>query len=607
MSLSFDATYYQGTRPDVYNAFVATAGSTGLTWAQFAENHYDTFGRFEGSNPTASFDTSFYLTTYPDVAAAGINPFTHFLQFGSAEDRQPFVNFPNIANGQFVPATYAAANPDLAAAGITSNEALYQHFVTFGQFEGRSGAPTVNTPGGSNPGTTQAFTTTIGESLVGTDGDDIFSGTADAGGLGGTAPNNVPATINVGDTVDGGAGTDTLNIVATSALAPVPLTSSNVEIVNLISDVPANTFAAGTANAANFTGVTQLWQLAGTASQAVTGVSDSVTVGFNGTAVNNITGATGLTTANVALVNATTAGTIIFAEAAGTTTSALTTVNVSGGVTAAGANASLVLDLDTGIAPAPAPTGETTVNLALTTAGTATGTEISIVTSSATTFNAAGSTANLFVDGTGVSTALAATFTTATGGSGNDTITGGTGLTSIDGGAGNDTLSVAASTGAVTVLGGAGNDVITGPGGAVAASITGGTGRDTINAGAGVDTIITDAGDSSLTFATIDQIVGFATGTDQLDFNLAAGSATNFLADASSTGFVDGLSNANTAFNGTIQYFLAVDIADVDPVAVGAQTGDLLYVDSNLDGTADFAIAVQGGAGAQVAFGDIIA
>jgi S-layer protein len=83
MSLAFDATYYQAQRPDVYNAFVATAGSTGLTWALFAEQHYDTFGCFEGSDPTASFDTSFYLSRIPDVAAAGINPFTHFLSFGS--------------------------------------------------------------------------------------------------------------------------------------------------------------------------------------------------------------------------------------------------------------------------------------------------------------------------------------------------------------------------------------------------------------------------------------------------------------------------------------------------------------------------------------------
>jgi Ca2+-binding RTX toxin-like protein len=585
MSLSFDATYYQGTRPDVYNAFVATAGSTGLTWAQFAENHYDTFGRFEGSNPTASFDTSFYLTTYPDVAAAGINPFTHFLQFGSAEDRQPFVNFPNIANGQFVPATYAAANPDLATAGITSNEALYQHFVVFGQFESRPGAPTVSTPGGSNPGTTQSFTTTVGEALVGTDGNDIFSGTVDQAGLGGTPA----ATINNGDSVDGGAGTDTLNIVATNTAGPVPAGfAQNIEIVNLISDVPAQGFAPGSANVANFAGVTQLWQIGGTASQAVTGLTDSVTAGFNGTVANNVVGATGLTTANVALSNVNTS-TLLIDEAAGTTTSVLTTINVNGSMAAA---QTLTIDADTGGAGA-APTAETTVNLGLT--GNAT--TVVLTSATTTTIDAGSSTAGITM------AATPAAVTTYVGGSGVDNITGGAAVTSMTGAAGNDVLNAAASTGAVTLDGGAGNDILTS--GTAGSTVTGGAGRDQMAAGGGVDTFIVNAGDSTLTFATIDQITAFKTaGADKIDFNLAAGSATNFLADGSSTGFVDGLSNANTAFNGTIQYFVATGIADVDPVTGGAQAGELLFVDSNLDGTADFAVAVQGTA---LAFGDIIA
>lgn len=79
MALAFDANYYLSTRPDVFNAFVKTAGATGQTWAQFAEAHYNTFGRFEGSNPNATFNTNQYLAANPDVAAAGVNPFTHFL------------------------------------------------------------------------------------------------------------------------------------------------------------------------------------------------------------------------------------------------------------------------------------------------------------------------------------------------------------------------------------------------------------------------------------------------------------------------------------------------------------------------------------------------
>lgn len=61
MALSFDASYYLSQRPDVFAVFVRAAGSTGLTWAQFAEQHYNSFGRFEGSNPNTTFNTLEYL------------------------------------------------------------------------------------------------------------------------------------------------------------------------------------------------------------------------------------------------------------------------------------------------------------------------------------------------------------------------------------------------------------------------------------------------------------------------------------------------------------------------------------------------------------------
>jgi S-layer protein len=206
MSLAFDATFYQTTRPDVFNAFVATQGSTGLTWAQFAENHYNTFGWLEGSDPSASFDTSYYLSANVDVAAAGVNPFQHFLTFGSLEDRAPFSGFPTIASGEFVPATYAAANPDLATAGITSDAALYQHFVVFGQFESRPGTPTVDTP--STGG--QTFTLTAAAT-------DVFQGSAANDTF-----NAALGTLQTGDTLVGGGGTDTLNAtLLTAAQGPV--------------------------------------------------------------------------------------------------------------------------------------------------------------------------------------------------------------------------------------------------------------------------------------------------------------------------------------------------------------------------------------------------
>jgi len=227
MSLSFDATFYQSHRPDVYNAFIQTQGATGLTWTQFAQNHYNTFGWLEGSDPSASFDTSYYLGANTDVAAAGVNPFNHFLANGSAEMRLPFATFPA---SSFVPATYAAANTDLAAAGITTDAQLYQHWVIHGQFEGRSGAPTVTTPGS---GTGVSTTLTTGQDIV-TDstGDDTVNGVA-SGAIG-------TSTLQVSDSISLGAGTDTVNIVDTAG-APQTLgagtlpTLSGAEIINVTS------------------------------------------------------------------------------------------------------------------------------------------------------------------------------------------------------------------------------------------------------------------------------------------------------------------------------------------------------------------------------------
>ncbi len=52
-------------------------------------DHFVATGWREGRNPTAWFDTEFYLRANPDVAAATINPFWHFLAAGRREGRAP--------------------------------------------------------------------------------------------------------------------------------------------------------------------------------------------------------------------------------------------------------------------------------------------------------------------------------------------------------------------------------------------------------------------------------------------------------------------------------------------------------------------------------------
>lgn len=220
MALTFDATYYLQQRPDVFQAFVAAAGSTGLTWAQFAEQHYNNSGRFEGSNPNAIFNTNEYLTANPDVAAAGVNPFQHYLAVGASEGRAPSASFPSFAS--FDADAYLAANPDLVAAGITTKNQAYEHFVLAGQFEGRPGAPAIDH---GLPG--QTFTLTTGvDNLAGTAANDMFI----AANNGGAVADGT--TLNTGDTVNGGAGIDTLQIIQSAATAVRVPNLSNVENID---------------------------------------------------------------------------------------------------------------------------------------------------------------------------------------------------------------------------------------------------------------------------------------------------------------------------------------------------------------------------------------
>ncbi len=71
------------------------------------------------------FDREWYLNTYPDVRAAGMDPIEHYLRFGWKESRNP-------CNG-FDTAYYLRANPDVARSGL--NPLL--HYVKFGRDEGR--------------------------------------------------------------------------------------------------------------------------------------------------------------------------------------------------------------------------------------------------------------------------------------------------------------------------------------------------------------------------------------------------------------------------------------------------------------------------------------
>jgi hypothetical protein len=117
----FDATYYLDRNPDVARA----AAASGVAPDSFAFTHYVQFGAAEGRDPDAYFSTKGYLAAYPDVAAAGLNPMLHYEDFGWREGRNPSALFDTQA--------YLAANPDVAAAGIDP----LAHYLRYGILEHR--------------------------------------------------------------------------------------------------------------------------------------------------------------------------------------------------------------------------------------------------------------------------------------------------------------------------------------------------------------------------------------------------------------------------------------------------------------------------------------
>lgn len=100
----FDAAYYVRNNPDV-----AAAGVDPF-------RHYLRTGWIEGRDPTPTFSTSFYLESHPDVKSSGTNPFVHYVSKGRAEGRQPAA-LATIDDAPYVPV------PLLEAAALTQKSA----------------------------------------------------------------------------------------------------------------------------------------------------------------------------------------------------------------------------------------------------------------------------------------------------------------------------------------------------------------------------------------------------------------------------------------------------------------------------------------------------
>jgi hypothetical protein len=125
----FDEHYYLTEYPNVAAAVQKGEFATGY-------DHYIEYGQYEGYNPSPFWNEAWYLKENPDVAAAVAagtvsSGFMQYYLYGQYENRGGLLYF----NTQY----YLQNNADVAAAiddgSITS---AYEHFVLWGQYEGRS-------------------------------------------------------------------------------------------------------------------------------------------------------------------------------------------------------------------------------------------------------------------------------------------------------------------------------------------------------------------------------------------------------------------------------------------------------------------------------------
>ena len=123
----FDREWYLKTYLDV-----AAAGID--PW-----QHFIKLGSSEGRNPNSLFDSKWYLDTNPDVAAAGMNPVIHYVRHGGTEGRDPSKAFDSD--------WYLSRYPDVAEAGMNP----LVHYLRHGVGEGRSPRPAGRSLDGKHP------------------------------------------------------------------------------------------------------------------------------------------------------------------------------------------------------------------------------------------------------------------------------------------------------------------------------------------------------------------------------------------------------------------------------------------------------------------------
>jgi len=413
----FDKDFYLQNNLDV-------AVSISQGFFSSALQHFTLFGGKELRSPNALFDSQYYATRNSDVleavgSGAIGNVFEHFQQHGETESRAPSSTY-----ASFDSAAYLSANTDVAAAILAGsfNSAL-DHFIAFGQSESREGSGVTIAPV-----TGSTFTLTNGANTGAN-----FQGTANADTFDGSLNTNGTQTLTTLDSLDGGAGVDTLSAVFNTA-GTVAATLSNIENVLFSSS------AAVTLDLINSPSVVSVNSSGSTAAMTVNNIpSTATTVTITNTNQNH----------TLDFLNAAVTGT--------TDTAAVNVANVSAGA----------LTVDNSIETLSI-TSSTNANTLASVAGNY-GT-LNILGDSDLTITAGDADAELidasaFTGSLTVNTNNTAA-TTVTGGAGNDAITatGGSALIeTISGGAGNDTVTFTANLAITDVVdGGDGTDTLAG-------------------------------------------------------------------------------------------------------------------------------------------------
>lgn len=135
--LVFSEAYYRAQNPDVAAA-IGVLQPDGVTLFTSGWDHFNRFGAAEGRSASPLFDATVYAAANPDLAEAGLTTTAqlraHFNLYGAAEGRVA------VSSQVFNLDYYKANNADLVEAGL-SDAQIVSHFYEYGAREGRAATP----------------------------------------------------------------------------------------------------------------------------------------------------------------------------------------------------------------------------------------------------------------------------------------------------------------------------------------------------------------------------------------------------------------------------------------------------------------------------------